>query len=270
MGLGVLALLAACSSGPRIPGNAERLAKLDQTLSQTGWKSIELTGDRFNLVAALGPPVSPTDVLTIYIEGDGLSWIGSQRVSTDPTPIDPYALKLAVQDKRPAAWLARPCQYVLGSGCSAAAWTSHRYSPEAIAAIDHAVSVLKQSVGASSVALVGFSGGGVAAALVAAQRTDVRGLATVASNLDTELWTRVLGLAPLVEGSNPARVAHKLSGLPQIHFAGEDDHIVPARVTRSFVTAAKLSQSNLYLMPSFDHNCCWITAWPSLSQKLPW
>ena len=51
--------------------------------------------------------------VTIYIEGDGFAWVSRRQPSTNPTPVNPLALRLAATDPSPAvAYLARPCQYV--------------------------------------------------------------------------------------------------------------------------------------------------------------
>jgi hypothetical protein len=45
-----------------------------------------------------------------YQSGDGLAWLSSDVPSSDPTPLDPLALRLALaKPARNAAYLARPC-----------------------------------------------------------------------------------------------------------------------------------------------------------------
>ena len=54
------------------------------------------------------------DNISIYIEGDGRAWETKYRLSEDPTPSNPVALRLAAVD--PAAniaYIARPGQYPL-------------------------------------------------------------------------------------------------------------------------------------------------------------
>jgi len=82
------------------------------------------------------PTSIPTaELLTIYIEGDGLSWIDASTPSNEPTPMDPLALKLALRDDAPSAYLARPCQYVAEDrkkSCAQKYWTYSRFSEEVI------------------------------------------------------------------------------------------------------------------------------------------
>ncbi|NIQ12881.1 MAG: alpha/beta hydrolase, partial [Candidatus Dadabacteria bacterium] len=51
--------------------------------------------------------------LVVYIEGDGSAWKRKKIQSTNPTPKDPVALKLAAKDPRNSIlYIARPCQYL--------------------------------------------------------------------------------------------------------------------------------------------------------------
>jgi pimeloyl-ACP methyl ester carboxylesterase len=68
--------------------------------------------------------------------------------------------------------------------------------------------------------LIGFSGGGALAALLAERRNDVAGLVTVAANLDLDQWVRAKNLTPLRESLDPAVDAVRLAKLPQVHFVG--------------------------------------------------
>jgi len=45
-------------------------------------------------------------------------------------------------------------------GCVAAYWTIRRYAPEVIASMNHAIDALKHDSQATTVILVGYSGGG--------------------------------------------------------------------------------------------------------------
>ena len=59
------------------------------------------------------------------------------------------------------------------------------------------VDALKRDAGAAKVILVGYSGGGAIAVLLAARRLDVAGVITVSADLDLAYWTQRDGLAPL-------------------------------------------------------------------------
>lgn len=257
--------LAACMM---LPSPGERRAIADALARKQGWRELVIPAGDFDLVAYLPISLSPVQQLTIYLEGDGLAWISSTQVSSDPTPRDPLALRLALtQPEGGAAYLARPCQYgdAEASLCPSRYWTSHRFAPEVIAATDRAIDDLKQRFGARRLTLVGYSGGGTVAALVAARRSDVERLVTVAGNLDTDAWTTYQRVQPLVGSLNPVNQIAALRGIPQWHFVGAtDDNITPALV-QGFASRFPAGQRPIVRVePAFDHRCCWVEHWPRL------
>ena len=147
--------------------------------------------------------------LFVYIEGDGLAYLDTRTPSTDPTPVDPLALRLAAADPGPAVlYLGRPCQFAPGRGdprCSVRAWTTARFGANVVASIDDAISRERARAPERPLVLVGYSGGGVIAALVAARRKDVSLLITVAAPLDVADWTRRMGVSPLDGSEASAR-----------------------------------------------------------------
>jgi dienelactone hydrolase len=161
--------------------------------------------------------------------------------------------------------LARPCQYVIVASCHSQRWTSERLSPAVVETFQQVIDEARRSVDSDSIGLVGYSGGGALATLIAEQRRDVAWLITVAANLDLAEWTRLRDLEPLSGSLDPATGADKIERLPQVHFAGEDDPVVPAAVVKSFL--ARLSpypSARLALQPGVDHECCCAAAWPRL------
>jgi alpha-beta hydrolase superfamily lysophospholipase len=118
--------------------------------------------------------------------------------------------------------------------------------------------------------LVGYSGGGVIAALVAARRRDVTLLITLVAPLDPADWTRRMGLSPLEGSQSPMDHAQALAGVPQVAFAGERDAIVPADSIRSaFGKLGSGAMARLIVIPDFDHRCCWVRDWKHL-RELAW
>jgi len=208
--------------------------------------------------------------LHVYIEGDGHAWHRRYRASGDPTPREPLGLELAAADRAARViYLARPCQYTLARDaaiCTPGYWTGARYGEEVIAAMDQALSKLKNAHGDADegIVLIGYSGGGTVAALLAARRKDVRALITLAANLDHVAWTRGHGDSPLKGSLNAADVAARLRLLPQRHFAGGKDRVVPLAVLRSYLRRMGGDDTSLRVIPDFDHHCCWLRAWPAM------
>lgn len=258
-------LLAGCAA---IPSPAERRAQADALAAARGWTAAALPAGDFDLVAY--QPSSPTRTarLTIYLEGDGLAWISSSQLSSDPTPRDPLALRLALaQPEGAAAYLGRPCQYVDAAArrCPSRYWAAARFAPEVVAATSAGVDALKTRFGAQRLTLVGYSGGGALAALVAARREDVDELVTVAGNLDHAAWTALHRLGPLDASLNPADVADRLASVRQLHLVGEDDrNITPALVNAFADRFPAAARPRVRVMAGFDHRCCWAEQWPAL------
>lgn len=212
------------------------------------------------------------DHLEIYIEGDGLAWRRKNRLSEDPTPIEPLALRLATHvSTGPVLYLARPCQYthdIQNQRCSSELWSSHRYSEPVVAAMNMTVDEYVRATGAKTITLVGYSGGGVIAALLAARRTDVIQLITVAANLDHAAWTTKHNVSPLTGSLNPASYPEALQKIPQIHFVGDKDRVVSADIVRSYLEKVGIPvDSGMRIVPGFDHDCCWVDRWSQLRQE---
>lgn len=262
-----LILPAACSSASMLPGRSQG----PHYAAQAGWNWAMTDAGRFTLATALSPGGAGNRPLAVYIEGDGQAFATPSMPSRDPTPATPTALRLALAHGGPAAYVARPCQFTTPAtarGCHVAYWTSHRYAPEVVEAVGAAVDDLKRRSGARNVVLVGYSGGGAVAALLAARRRDVAGLVTVAANLDVEDWVRRDGLAPLAGSLNPADQAAALRGLPQVHLVGRRDEVVAPAVVRSYL--ARLNggdAARLVELADYDHQCCWVRSWSSLARR---
>ena len=116
--------------------------------------------------------------------------------------------------------------------CSPKYWTSDRFAPAVIEATDRALDEAKELYGAKSLVLIGYSGGGSVAVLTAARRRDVGGIITVAALLDHKTWSHAEGLAPLRGSLNPIDVADRVAEIPQAHFVGTDDDVVPPATSR--------------------------------------
>lgn len=210
--------------------------------------------------------------LVVYVEGDGLAYIDARTPSSDPTPSDPVALRLAAADPGPAVlYIARPCQFAPGRAdprCGVRAWTTGRFGADVVASIADAVERERARAPQRPLVLVGYSGGGVIAALVAARRSDVALLVTVAAPLDVADWTRRMGVSPLDGSQAPLDQAARLSQVRLVAFAGQQDKTVPMATIASAVDRLGPS-AELVVVPDFDHRCCWARDWSSL-RALAW
>jgi pimeloyl-ACP methyl ester carboxylesterase len=262
--LGIALLLAGCAEGLDTRTKAARIA------ASAGLNRMDIPAGMFDLVAYARFGASP--VLRVYIEGDGHPWTRPDTPSADPSPWTPVALELAALDPSlSVAYLARPCQFGTPGkdrSCGVYYWTDGRYAEPVIASLNAAIDRLLAASGADSLELIGFSGGGALAAIIAARRHDVANLRTVAANLDTADWTARQRLSPLTGSLNPADFADRLQGLPQTHFSGAADSVVDIAVTRAFAGRfARMDCVNIDIVQGAGHADGWQSVWPSLLRR---
>jgi len=268
--LALTALLGACASPATLfedgRSRALRLA------GNAGFETVRVPAGAFSLYSAFKGRSGGGDRLVVYIEGDGQAWTNRFTLSRDPTPWNPTGLQLAIRDERPlVVYLARPCQYAVRQDpalCHPRYWASRRFAPEVIEAASAAVEHYRTLLGASEVELIGYSGGGAIAALVAAARNDVVALTTVVAPLDHAVWTSHHNISAMPNSRNPVDVANALADTPQIHLVGGDDDIVPALVARAYLSRLPSSSpARLVVVDGFDHTCCWQRDWKQLRTR---
>ncbi|MEL7297388.1 MAG: alpha/beta fold hydrolase [Pseudomonadota bacterium] len=204
--------------------------------------------------------------LHVYIEGDGMPWIG--RVpSADPTPRTPMALPLMLVDPNPSILVGRPCYHGLhnDADCSADHWTDQRYSAATVSSMSVLIDRLREQGGFSSVNLIGYSGGGTLAQLIAAQTHHVQAVITIGANLDTAGWTRQRGFSPLEGSMNPADRPALPDYVMQIHYIGRNDGIVPIMTRARFFD--NHPEAIEIIIDKFGHQCCWLEDWPRLLNR---
>lgn len=225
-----------------------------------GFTVKHLSADSFTLYTAQ-KVAEPGQDLVVYIEGDGRAWVTRRQLSTDPTPLRPVVQDWAKRDPRPnVAYLARPCQFVgaFETPCEPAYWSNKRFAPDVIASMNDAVTQLKANARATHITLIGYSGGGAVAALIAARRDDVTSLITVAGNLDPQRHAMLHHVSSLDGSLNPRDIAPQLGHLKQRHFIGEFDKNVPSTVVESFTTQLPLTTDvRLIMVPGATHDSGW-------------
>jgi dienelactone hydrolase len=268
-------LLASCQSAYLFFDPADKARDLAR---EKGWAETHIDAGAFILTGFRRPSsfsgANPSDELHIYLEGDGHAWESKSRISPDPTPLDPVALKMALSDPgKNVFYLARPCQYTTQKtrrNCdNARYWTSWRFSKEVIEATNRAIDTAKKNTKSNRIALIGYSGGGAVAALVAARRQDVFLLVTAAGTLDHAAWTTHHFVSPLRDSLNPIDFASSLASIRQIHLVGSEDEIMPAKIARSYLNALpQQANARLVNIPGYDHNCCWAENWPETLKKV--
>lgn len=261
-------LLAACASPDSFGGSRQAVADWAQ---RRGFAATSLRAGDFELAAFVRVAERPAETLVVYIEGDGAAWHTPFQPPRDPTPWQPTALALAAADPAAkVAYLGRPCQYLDAEAlarCPPAYWSERRFAPEVVAAFDQALTRLLAGSGATRLQLVGYSGGGVIAALLAQRRDDVERLITVAAPLALAEWVALHGLSPLAGSLDPASdrpFAGSRQGRQALHFVGEEDRVVPPQVVERYV---ELRGGRSERVAGYNHERYWSRDWPRLVSR---
>lgn len=260
--------LCGCAHHGSILSAEARTKQATALAKSVGWQAHTLyTKDyAFKVYESSYKPKS-FSTLTIYLEGDGLAWLTEERPSANPTPLNPLGLKLAIRDKKHklVVYLARACQYIFGSDwgrCTVDDWTNARFSPAIVQATMQAVDALKTQYHAQKIILIGYSGGGAIAALVAAKRTDVVRLITISGTLDTKAWVQQNNLTPLYGSLNPADAWKSLAAISQTHWVGGQDTVVPKAVAFAYASHFPVAKKpEIRIVETYDHTCCWAATW---------
>lgn len=273
--LSVMALLSVILSGCGSPRSIEARQELAVDIATAGFMNKEVIPGRiFPLMSYQRFTAPDQTTANVYIEGDGLAYISKRLPSPDPTPRDPVALQLAAADNSEnVLYLARPCQYIFPQTkpqpCESRYWTTHRYAPEIIQHYQDVLDMISKRHNISKFNLFGYSGGGVIASVLAAERNDIASLRTVASNLDVGAFIRHHEVSPLSGSLDSADLAPQLANFPQCHFLGAKDEIVPKSVVQSFLKKQRPSLNyvteRLVIFTELDHSGeGWAEKWPKI------
>ncbi|HTE40235.1 MAG TPA: alpha/beta hydrolase [Steroidobacteraceae bacterium] len=216
---------------------------------------------------------TPTAVLWVFIEGDGKPWSDdSQTINDDPSPRSTLAFQLAGQTDGAVLYLGRPCYFSARSDtrCSKEIWSSDRFSNDVVVSMNEALRAMIAQLQSKRAILVGHSGGGTLAALMAsdliAADSPPAALVTIAGNLDVEAWTSHHGYLPLTGSRNPAREAPLPATVPQFHLIGVKDTNVTVDMNARYF--ARVADTSVWRESRFDHSCCWALDWPHFRRRI--
>lgn len=258
-------------SGCATPTPVERIESADTQSRSAGFTRLPPEG-RLPTVAFVKSGAGAE--LAVYFEGDGYAFATPYLASDDPTPLNPLGLKLALADRRTRVlYIGRPCQFspnIARTPCATRYWTTARYADEIIQSVESVLDAELRRRPARTIHLVGYSGGGAVAILLAARRRDITTIVTVAGNLDHRLHTSTFNLQPLTGSLNPRDVAREIAAIPQIHYAGARDPIVPPTIARSFMSALpNQACATMQIVDGATHVEPWVDIWPSLTARRP-
>jgi len=208
--------------------------------------------------------------LRIYIEGDGKPFINRTTIAHDPTPRYGPVRALWELDFGNALYIGRPCYLGLANlaECNAGMWTSGRYNRLIVESMQAVVE--RYSNGRPAV-LIGHSGGGTLAMLVASrmsaepgrddseQSAGITAVVTLSGNLDVTGWAKLHGYSALHQSDSPADSLPLAAHIMQLHIIAGRDSKIPPYLTRNL--ANRLPSGSICEVAAYDHNCCWSHRW---------
>ena len=255
----ILLIIAASLAGCATP--AQRFAEAALELD---FKAEIIASAQFQHQVYSSNPLMGRKTLHVYLDGDGTPWERNRWVAVDPTARNPLILRLMAQDKQAAILLGRPCYYGLNhsSECHNKYWTSHRYSKEVVDSMASVLNTWLTRYKFNDVVLIGYSGGGSIAMLMADKIKNLMKVVTVSANLNVTAWSQFHGYSALKESLNPADETKLNEQVEQFHFAGQDDDIVPAFIINEYSDSQK--NAKYYELAETDHSCCWEDKWPAI------
>jgi hypothetical protein len=249
-----------------LAGCATPAQREDALAAELGYRRMVLQGDGFHHVAYFKEGHAPrSEILHVYLEGDGSPWLRRRVPAIDPTPHNPLMLRLMALDSAPALYLGRPCYHGLQeAACTPEVWTSGRYAEGVVRSMAAALESAASDY--SSIVLLGHSGGGTLAMLLAERQPKVTAVVTVAANLDTDRWAALHQQQTLSGSLNPARRPPLRQGIMQMHYAGDKDDNVPPQLVRD--AAARQPGAMFKVYAEQDHSCCWQNVWANILSEL--
>ena len=234
--------------------------------------------------------LDPTQPIFAYVEGDGQAWRSRYCLSENPTPRDPLTLRLSIIDHNPnVIYIARPCQYTplsLDQNCQNIYWSKARYSKAVVDSINEVLDNFKNIIikkyhnnkkfdkNLLKIHLIGYSGGATIVELIAIQRKDLLSIRTIAGNLDHDAVSDFHQTTKLSDSLNPINFINKINHIPQLHYLGKKDQIIPENIVKNFNDTVNNSNplkhcSNYQIIEKFDHYHGWEKFWKQAVNIIP-
>ena len=256
-------ILAACASQPNV-------AQLLQATNAKAMQLADIPSHGF-VIRTYQRLLDNSAPINVYIEGDGFAYINKLQASSDPTPRQPIGLVLALADNAPnVVYMARPCQYTLkaSSACQVSDWTDKRFSKEMITVVNDALNRVKPANSTQKILLSGYSGGAAIAVLIAARRNDIASLRTVAGNLNHNAVNQLHHVSLMPQSLNAIDVINQIRQIPQVHFVGGQDKIIPPFIAQQFAQQVGAC-ANVIIVKEATHTDGWQEEWPGLVKIKP-
>ena len=248
--------------------SVDKRNELIQELNSNQFNSKVYSTKFFNIFSL--QKINNNKKLIIYVEGDGLAWIDRFTISSDPTPSDPLAFKLALIDQNEnVIYLARPCQYEWSENCNQDTWTSAQYSSKVLNSYKEIINSLSKNY--KEIHLVGYSGGaGIVMYLGSLNNKNIKSIRTIAGNINHNQLTKILNISKLKKSINFDIIEKKNINTPQLHFYGLKDNVVPNQLQILYKKRNINNKCiNIESVSDVSHNSGWLKYWKLKNTILP-
>lgn len=208
---------------------------------------------------------NPAKRLHVYLEGDGTPWESGLVPAAEPTTRASVVLPLMAMDPAPSLYLGRPCYngHAADAGCSASLWTDARYGEQVVAAMSHALTDFIAKRDYREIVLIGHSGGGSLALLMAERLPQTIAIVSLAGNFDIDRWADYHGYHRLHGSLNPA--SRQNQNIREWHLLGARDTQIPPQL---FQDALQRRRNSTLELVDADHQQGWQAIWPRILQRL--
>jgi alpha-beta hydrolase superfamily lysophospholipase len=105
--------------------------------------------------------------------------------------------------------------------------------------------------------------------LIAARRGDVASIRTVAGNLDIDAVMLLHQVSAMPQSVNPIDEAKRVAAIPQIHFSGGADRVVPPSIAQHFARAVGGNCVQTRVIAGMPHEGRWPDPWPTMLTEVP-
>jgi len=234
------------------------------TLDNVGQPYQVVSSDTFKHLWVANTYVDSEVPFVVFIEGDGQPWLRPDRIAFEPTPEEPLLLRWFLSADFPAVYLGRPCYFALDDDQCSAYWYTHgRYSERVVSSL---VQALKQQATNRHIILVGHSGGGTLAMLMAEKLPNVEAVVTIAANLQVNKWAEYHHYSKLQGSLDPNLRKPLPAHIQQLHMYSPFDEVIRSEWIKAF--SEKQANSVLVELPVDGHNLAWLPFYSEFRKAL--
>lgn len=254
--------LAACSMNTKELANSASEQGAENGLKKTYYNTSKFKVFTLSKITDKNLPIH------VYLEGDGRAFIEKNIPSTNPTPHNFLMLNLASQDKYPnILYIARPCQFVEDDkSCTEKYWTYERFSNDIIFSINDVLDNFPNQ----KLELIGYSGGGGIAIYLTTIRNNIDSIRTIAGNIHHQAFNNYHKVPQFINSPNLKTAIFSAQNIPQIHFIGSDDEIVPKTIAQEYQkNQQNTACTKLMVVPNATHTDGWEESWLNLLSIKP-